>query len=289
MLIAQISDTHISTPGSRNDRDFRTVEHLERAVAHLNSLSPRPDVAIATGDLIEGGQIEEYQRLRDILAPLAMPLYLIPGNHDDRANLVRTFDRHRYLPRDARFLHYVVEDWPVRLVALDTLIPGESGGHLCAERLRWLDARLAEAPDRPTLVFMHHPPFKTGIRKMDEMGLDGIKALEPIIRRHPQVERIVCGHLHRSITRRFAGTVACTAPATAHQIVLDLGDVPRLATVMEPPACLLHLWLGDGGGLVSHVSVISDQFPPFGVFDGHQWLREARPPENFHSGLPART
>jgi 3',5'-cyclic AMP phosphodiesterase CpdA len=289
MLIAQISDTHISTPGSRNDRDFRTVEHLERAVAHLNGLSPQPDVAIATGDLVERGQVEEYERLRDILGPLAMPLYLIPGNHDDRANLVQIFDRHRYLPRDGRFLQYVVEDWPVRLVALDTLIPGESGGRLCDERLHWLDTRLAEAPDRTTLVFMHHPPFKTGIRKMDEMGLDGIGALETVIRCHPQVERIVCGHLHRPITRRFAGTVACTGPATAHQIALDLGEVPRLATVMEPPACLLHLWLGIGEGLVSHVSVIGDRFPPFDLFDGHQWLRDARPPEHFHSAWPRRT
>ena len=289
MLIAQISDTHISTPDSRNDRDFRTVEHLARAVVHLNSLSPRPDLAIATGDLVERGQVEEYERLRDILAPLDMPLYLIPGNHDDRANLVRSFDQHHYLPRDGGFLQYVVEDWPVRLVALDTLIPGESGGRLCAERLHWLDARLAEAPDRATLVLMHHPPFKTGIRKMDEMGLDGIGALETVIRRHPQVERIVCGHLHRAITRRFAGTVACTSPSTAHQIALDLGGMPRLATVMEPPACLLHLWLGHGEGLVSHVSVIGDRFPPFGLFDGHQWLRDARPPEHFHSGWPSQT
>src|SRR5262245_19915891 len=288
MLIAQISDTHISTPDSRNDRDFRTVEHLERAVTHLNSLSPRPDVVIATGDLVERGQVEEYERLRDILEPLAVPLYLIPGNHDDRANPVRTFEGHRYLPGDEQFLQYVLEDWPLRLVALDTLIPGESGGRLCAERLHWLDRRLAEAPDRPTLVFMHHPPFKTGIRKMDEMGLDGIEALEPVIRRHPQVERIVCGHLHRSITRRFAGTVACTGPATAHQLALDLGEVPRLAAVMEPPACLLHLWLGNGEGLVSHVSVIGDRFPPFGLFDGRQWLPNARPPEGFHSGLPVR-
>src|SRR5215469_17559283 len=70
---------------------------------------------------------------------------------------------------------------------------------------------------------------------------------------------IVCGHLHRPIVRRFAGTVACTAPATAHQIALDLGETPRLATVMEPPGCLLHLWLGDSGGLVTHVSLIGDR------------------------------
>ena len=128
---------------------------------------------------------------------------------------------------------------------------------------------------------MHHPPFVTGMRKMDEMGLDGTDGLAAVIRRHPQVERIVCGHLHRSIVRRFAGTVACTGPATAHQLALDLGSVPRLATVMEPPACLLHFWMG-AEGLVSHLSVIGDRHVPFTVFDGREWLRDAAPPAGFH-------
>ena len=210
-----------------------------------------------------------------------MPVYLVPGNHDDRVMLPRVLDRHRYLPRDGGFIQYTVEDWPVRLVALDTLIPGASGGRLCAERLAWLDARLAEAPGRPTVVFMHHPPFVTGMRKMDEMGLDGTDGLAAVIRRHPQVERIVCGHLHRSIVRRFAGTVACTGPATAHQLALDLGSVPRLATVMEPPACLLHFWMG-AEGLVSHLSVIGDRHVPFTVFDGREWQRDTAPPAGFH-------
>src|SRR5215831_14302117 len=113
MLIAQITDTHISTPGSRNDTHFRTAEHLERAVRHVNGLAPRPDVLLATGDLVERGQIDEYGRLRELLQPLHMPVYLIPGNHDDRENLRRVFDTHRYLPRDGSFLQYVVDDWPV--------------------------------------------------------------------------------------------------------------------------------------------------------------------------------
>ncbi|HUK64504.1 MAG TPA: phosphodiesterase, partial [Dongiaceae bacterium] len=262
MLIAQITDTHVSTLDSRNDRVFRTREHLVRAVDHLNRLAPRPDVAIATGDLVERGDEAEYARLREVLDGLAMPLFVIPGNHDARGPLTRVFDHHAYLPREG-FLQYAVEDWPVRLVALDTLVPGEHGGRLCEERIGWLDARLAEAPSRPTLVLMHHPPFRTGIIKMDEMGLEDAGPLGDVLRRHPQVERVACGHLHRAIVRRFGGTVACTAPATAHQIALDLGSEPRLATVMEPPSCLLHLWLGDEGGLVSHVSVIGDRHPAF--------------------------
>ena len=282
MLIAQISDTHISTPGSRNDRLFGTAAHLARAVGHLNALRPRPDLVLATGDLVECGGIDEYERLRAILAPLAMPLFLIPGNHDDRRNLSTVFRDHAYLPRGGEFLQYTVEDWPLRLLALDTLVPGESGGRLCAERLAWLDTRLRERPERPALVFMHHPPFATGIAAMDGMGLDGNEALAAVIRGHPQVERITCGHLHRTIVRRFAGTVACTCPATAHQIALDLPPAQRLATVMEPPACMLHLWLGEAGGLVSHVSLIGDRHPTLTIFDGERWLRDAVAPVGFH-------
>ena len=91
MLIAQITDLHISTPGSVNDRHFRTPEHLARAVAHLNGLTPRPDVVLATGDLVERGEPVEHARLRAILDGLAMPLYVIPGNHDARGPLVHAF------------------------------------------------------------------------------------------------------------------------------------------------------------------------------------------------------
>ena len=282
MLIAQITDTHISTPGSANDRHFRTPEHLERAVAHLNRLSPRPDVVLATGDLVERGEPEEYARLRSIVDRLAMPLYVIPGNHDARGPLAHAFADRGYLPQDGEFLHYTVETWPVRLIALDTHVPGASGGRLCAERLGWLNARLGEAPARPTLVFMHHPPFVTGMQAMDAMGLEGKAELADVIRGHPQVERVICGHVHRPMTRRFAGTVAITCPATAHQLALDLAPAHRLAVVMEPPACMLHQWLGAESGLVSHVSIIGDERPAFTVYDGEHWLRDAVPPAAFH-------
>jgi 3',5'-cyclic AMP phosphodiesterase CpdA len=282
MLIAQITDLHISTPGSDNDRHSRTAEHLERAVAHLNGLSPRPDLVLATGDLVERGEPEEYARLRAILDGLAMPLYVIPGNHDARGPLARAFADAGYLPGDGGFLHYTIEGWPVRLIGLDTHVPGAPGGLLCAERLAWLDARLGEGRDRPTVVFMHHPPFTTGMRAMDAMGLEGKGELAAVIGRHAQVERVLCGHVHRPMTRRFGGTVASTCPATAHQLALDLAAEPRVAVVMEPPAWMLDLWLGRVEGLVCQVSVIGGERPPFTVYDGQRWLRDATPPPAFH-------
>jgi 3',5'-cyclic AMP phosphodiesterase CpdA len=282
MLIAQISDMHVGLPGSMIDRLYHTTEHLERAVAHVNGLAPRPDLLVATGDLVDRGDPAEYARLRAALSALAMPYHLVPGNHDDRAALLAAFADHADLPRDG-FVQYTVEAGPLRLVMIDTLVPGASGGRLCPERLAWLDARLGEVPGRPTVVFMHHPPFLTGMAAMDAMGLDGSDDLAAVIRRHPQVERIACGHLHRAITRRFAGTLAATSPATAHALALDLPPEARLAVVMDPPAVTLHYWAGAEAGLVTHLSFVGER-PVHTIYDGARWLRDAQLPAGFHAG-----
>jgi 3',5'-cyclic AMP phosphodiesterase CpdA len=267
MVIAQITDTHIRPEGTLAYGRVDTAPYLANAVRHLLGLKPRPDVVLATGDLVDGGTPEEYRRLRELLAPLPMPVYLIPGNHDDRAALVEAFRDHSYLPMKAPFLHYVVEGYPLRLVALDTLVPGQVGGLLCEERLAWLQARLGEAPDRPTLIFMHHPPFTTGITHMDAHGLANTREFVEVVRRYPQVERIVCGHLHRPIQARVGGTLATTAPSTAHQVALDLEVGNPLMFIMEPPACQLHVWRADAG-LVTHTSYVGDFDGPYRFSDG---------------------
>lgn len=282
MLIAQISDMHVGLPGGLIDRLYHTADYLERAVAHVNRLTPRPDMVVATGDLVDHGEPGEYARLRSLLDALESPYYLVPGNHDDRSALAGAFPHHGYLPREG-FVQYAVEAGPLRLVMIDTLVPGASGGRLCAERLGWLDACLGEQPGRPCIVFMHHPPFQTGMAAMDAMGLEGADELAAVIRRHPHVERIACGHLHRAITRRFAGTVASTSPSTAHALALDLPPGIRLAVVMDPPAVTLHLWQGERAGLVSHLSFVGER-PVHTVHDGTRWLRDTHLPAGFHAG-----
>ena len=269
MLIAQISDPHIvaagklfrgpvqgtAPGGERISHEFDTAAFLARSVAALNALVPRPDIVVLTGDLVDHGAPEEYVHLRQLLAPLQMPCFVIPGNHDGREALRQAFRTDGYLPDDG-FLQYAVEDYPVRLVALDTLVEGKGGGELCQDRLRWLDRTLAAQPNRPTAVLMHHPPFATGISYMDGHGLDNAAGLAEIVARHPQIERILCGHLHRAIDRRFAGTVAGTAPSTAHQIRLNLLPDSRISFVFEPPGYQLHLW--QDGRLTTHTAVIGD-------------------------------
>lgn len=267
MIIAQITDCHIAAPDSYLSTHYRTHEHLARAVAHIAALVPRPDVVLITGDLVDAGSVAEYERLRHLLEPLTMPVHLMVGNHDGREGLRAVFPDHAYLPAEG-FIHYALDLGPLRLLALDTLVAGEAGGRLCAERLGWLADRLAEAPDTPTVIAMHHPPFRTGINKMDSMGLapEGAAALADLVRRHGRVARIVCGHIHRPIVRRFADTVISVCPGTAHQIDLDLRPGQALATVMEPPAVHMHVW-NEAEGLVSHTSYVGDFGAPFEIYN----------------------
>jgi 3',5'-cyclic AMP phosphodiesterase CpdA len=266
MLIAQLSDPHIKSPGQLLYDRIDTATYLEQAVAHVLKLDPLPDVVIMTGDLVDGGKPEEYALLRRLIAPLPMPVYVIPGNHDARDPLRAAFADRGYFPASG-FLQYTVDDLPVRLIALDTLVEGKGHGALCEERLAWLEARLGEQAGKPTMLFMHHPPFECGIDAFDHARLqEGDDRLAELVRRHGNIERAVCGHVHRPIQVRWAGTMASIAPSTAHQATLDLHDGAPLSMMMEPPAIALHQWR-PSTGVVTHVSYI-------GAFDGPKPFRK---------------
>src|SRR5438270_7111098 len=123
MIVIQLSDPHIVAPGELLYGRVDTAEFLARSVAEINRLDPLPDVAVMTGDLVDHGNPAEYEHLRRLLAPLAMPIFVIPGNHDAREPLRAEFAGDGYLPAHG-FLQFAIEDYPVRLVALDTLDPG---------------------------------------------------------------------------------------------------------------------------------------------------------------------
>lgn len=258
MLIAQISDLHIQL-GGKDSELIQAEQHLTACVDALNRLRPRPDLVVVTGDLTEHGRRDEYLLLKPLLERLDIPFLLIPGNHDSPAMLREVFDTHGYLQTATPFIQYVIDTWPLRIIALDTTVPMQSHGRLCAERLSWLADALAQEPERPTVVLMHHPPFATGIKKMDDLGLlEGREALAEILQPYRNIERVLCGHLHRSITCRIANTLASTCPGTAHQIGLDLDPDSELTFNFEPPGYQLH-WQGPQG-LVTHHALIG-KFP----------------------------
>src|SRR5437763_14417750 len=139
MLICQLSDLHVRPPGELAYRRVDTAAFVRRCVSHIAHLAPRPDAIVITGDIADRGLPEEYAHALTLLEALTMPIYVIPGNHDDRAALRRAFAEHPYLRDAADFLQYTAEIGPIRVIALDTLVPGEGGGMLCAQRLDWLE------------------------------------------------------------------------------------------------------------------------------------------------------
>ena len=214
MLIAQISDTHILAHGSEHPSAELRADCLRLCVADINR--QQPDVVIFTGDTVQHGQPDEYARLRDLLAPLEAPLYLVPGNRDDQTQMRAAFNDHDFLTGDGEFLHYAIEDYDTRLIGIDSTLAGERKGRFCETRQAWLDRTLSSQPYRPTLVFIHHPPFDVGdhyiggYRHPEEAA-----ALEDIVNHQPQVIGVLCGHVHWPVDRDWAGTKARIMPSIA--------------------------------------------------------------------------
>ncbi|MBS0245142.1 MAG: phosphodiesterase [Proteobacteria bacterium] len=262
MLIAQLTDLHLRPPGLPAYRVSETNMMTARAIDKLRKLTPRPDVVVITGDMTDCGLPEEYALLRSLIADLPMPVYMVPGNHDRRDHLKRAFADWPTIVADPDFVQFVVDDHAVRLIGLDTVVEKSSHGALCTRRLAFLSDALAAAPNRPTIVFMHHPPFDCGIRHMDAIRLlDGSDELAAILKRHPQVLALWCGHNHRQVETMFGGVPTNISPGVAHQVAFHLDDDRDGSLVFEPPAFRLHRYAG--GALVSHTVYVEDYAGPF--------------------------
>jgi 3',5'-cyclic AMP phosphodiesterase CpdA len=231
-------------------------------VAALNAFRPKPDFVVISGDLADTPTAEEYQYLERLLAPLELPFAGIPGNHDSRELMRAAFPSAAYAfpsgPLDQR-----VEIAGIDLLLLDSSVPGKPHGVLAASSLQWLEAMLATSPDRPALVFLHHPPFRTGIWHMDRQNLFNAAEFAAIVSRYPRVQRIAAGHVHRATLTTFAGVATTICPAPNHAVDLDLAELREPSFKVEPPAFHLHSWFpGEGfGSLVTHQV-------PIGEFDG---------------------
>lgn len=253
MLFAQISDPHVTLPGESPGAGVDSFDNLLRAIAAINGLDPLPQALVVSGDLVERGTPEEYVRLATALAAVRMPWWLMPGNHDDRDALGSTFPSCASA-RGPWGIQSVVDLPPLRLLLLDSLVPGTPAGELSAASLVWLEEHLAHSPTVPTIVFVHHPPAITGLAQFDGSGLRNGDALAAVIARHPQVVRVASGHIHRALSCGWAGTTLTVCPSTAHQFELDLRERGRITPVADAPAYQLHRW--NGGVLFTYTLAV---------------------------------
>jgi len=260
--IAQISDLHIKPPGAKAYGVVDTARALSRCIDHLNLMSPPPDIVVISGDLVDTGSEAEYQHLEQLFAPLKSAVAVIPGNHDVRAHLRRLFPAQPYARQEGA-LDFALAVADLDLILLDSSVPGRPHGWLGTDTLAWLDETLGAAPERPAVLFLHHPPFRSGISHMDRQILLNADTLGTIVARHPRTRLVAAGHIHRAASTIFAGTPATICPALNHAVDLDLTAARVPSFTVEPPAFHLHLWMPDDrfGHLISHVV-------PVGRFEG---------------------
>ncbi len=271
MLIAQISDFHIAGPDRKTYGIAPMAENTSRCIDHINAMTPKPDLVMVSGDICDTGALNETRRAKTILDKLRMPYFVIPGNHDERGALFEVFGGAACPARDADFINYVIEPEahelrlpaPLRVIAMDSTIPGETGGELGAKRLTWLDAQLASDRDRrPTLIFMHHPPVDVSLRETHVDGFIGANKLGKIVARYRNIERICCGHIHLLTNTRWHGTIVTTAPSMGLQLHLDLTMRAPSQWVPEDPGFLLHHWTNEHN-LITHAITVRKRPGPY--------------------------
>ncbi|HYG49143.1 MAG TPA: phosphodiesterase [Allosphingosinicella sp.] len=259
MLIAQITDVHLGfEPGNPDELNRR---RLDTALRTLSAMVPPPDLLLATGDLADtGDDAESYGRLKEAVAGLPFPVYFALGNHDGRDAFSASFPD---APMPDGFHQYAIEAGDLLILVLDTLEDGRHGGAFCETRAAWLKARLAEAPDRPTLLVLHHPPIESGHSWMTENPeADWVKRLAAIVAEHANIVAVIAGHLHRPVVTQWAGTILAVCPSTAPQVALDFQpldpDRPddRPMIVADPPWFAIHHW--NGKRLTTHFDTAED-------------------------------
>lgn len=274
MLLAHISDLHIRSSGCKLYNFIDTNALCARHVAYLNGLQEPPDAVIVTGDIVNCGLDEEYTMALDILTRITFPLYIIPGNHDNKRCFLNAFGKiFTYLGNDPDSIHYVVDIGYIRMLFLDSSVTGELYGLISDNTLEWLTKTLAEKPDRQTLLFMHHHPLPSGCAHMDNICCRNGDALLDLLSRFPQITHLFCGHTHRVIMQQRKGLFICTAPSAAHQVPFNTFDLQGSYT-LEPPGMLMHRYTEELG-LTTHVASLAPFDGPF-PFIGNDCPQERR-------------
>lgn len=264
MIIAQISDTHIAldTPDAE-----QRIRDFEVAVADINTLDPAPDVIVHTGDIVHNGRQDEYAQAVRILSQARAPVYVIPGNKDDRANLRAAFSSYGYLAPNSEFIDYAIENHPVRLIAVDTLNLRSNKGDFCPERFkRLIDLADAETT-KPIAVFTHHPPFEVmvGPERLHFETPEMMERLRAALRHSGRVIAVFSGHVHRA-AEGHVGSI----PATVMQCIatsLRKGEYP--ARMKNCPVYHIHRYDPTSGlttetritGIAAPVAPTSDAAP----------------------------
>lgn len=241
-LVVQITDTHILAPGELLYGATDTETHLRGAIQQINAMRPQADVTLITGDLVERPDRECYRHFLELISPLKMPTFVLPGNHDDPDLMAEFFAGTPHFPAQSPTYQYVIDDFPYRILALNSHAPDSGLPDFDAARLAWVDEQLSLS-EKPTLVAIHHPPMITSIELVDIRGPSWFQKLAAVLSKYPQVKLVICGHSHADMTGRIAHVPVYMASAVAHQLVAARGLTIAPSYVRGPAPPVLHHFL----------------------------------------------
>jgi 3',5'-cyclic AMP phosphodiesterase CpdA len=256
MLIAQVTDSHVEAPGVIAHGRYDARALLERTLKQIAAMTPKVDFILHTGDITHHGDVAVNRDVRALLEATGLPYAVMQGNHDETEPLRQAYADTPWMPKSG-FLHFVIDDYPARIICLDTKIPGEVPGTLCEERLGWLGAQLEAGGTRPTMIAMHHPAFRIGRPFSDARPFRNADKFAGLLARHPNVSLVVAGHVHCTLQARIGNAVAIAAPSTAYQFLMDRREDASISLIDEPPGFYVHDW-SEAHGFTSQCALVGD-------------------------------
>lgn len=234
LLVAQITDTHLLAAGEGELLGVPTAESFAAILGRLQALKRQPDLLLLTGDLSQDETPTSYERLAAGIAPLGIPAYWLPGNHD-RPELM---EKILCTPPISPAKSLQAGGW--QLLLLDSSVPGQVHGCLSERSLQWLDEQLQACGDRPVLVSLHHPPFEIDSAWIDRSRLQNPEDLFAVLDRYDCVRAVVFGHIHQDFSCERRGVRYLASPSTCIQFQPRCRQF-RLDTSCTPGFRLLYL------------------------------------------------
>jgi len=238
VTVLQITDTHLHADAAGRMRGVNTLETLLSVLGAVRADSRwPPDAIVVTGDIVQDESRAGYERFRDIIAPFQVPVFCIPGNHDDPELMAEVLAQRPFqVCGDTR-----LDDWT--LVFLDSSIRGKVSGRIDVATLTRLDTTLAGCADRHTLVCLHHQPLPMGSAWLDGVGLEQADQFLSVVERHSHVRCILWGHVHQASDRNRDGVRYLSTPSTCAQF---LPDSATFALDSRPPGSRWLILESDG-------------------------------------------
>jgi Icc protein len=212
--VVQITDTHLSANANKTllgvnlQTSFNAVIDLIRQ-HEMNKV----DLILVSGDLSHDGSVDSYQNLANALSSFHVPVYVVPGNHDDMATMLHTFP-YQNVSKDR---HIILKDW--QIILLNSQVPGQVHGELSHQQLDFLIRSLELHPERRAIIVFHHQPVPMGCEWLDKIGLLNADEFWEVVSQYSNVNTILFGHVHMESENKVNNMMCYSSPSTCIQFM----------------------------------------------------------------------